>query len=81
MENCLKYAKDEENASESGESASVTTRPPVLLEVKMMGKKLKMVGDMESPVTTGNFTPEDWEQLGALLNEAGFQIRFPDSSM
>ena len=70
MENCLKYAKEEENSSESGESPSVTTRPPVLLEVKMLGKKFKMVGDMESPVITGNFTSEDWEQLTAFVTRA-----------
>jgi len=70
VENCLKYAKEEENSSESGESPSVTTRPPVLLEVKMLGKKFKMVGDMESPVITGNFTSEDWEQLTAFVTRA-----------
>ena len=70
VENCLKYAKEEENSSESGESPSVTTRPPVLLEVKMLGKKFKMVGDMESPVITGDFTSEDWEQLTAFVTRA-----------
>ena len=70
VENCLKYAKEEENSSESGETPSVTTRPPVLLEVKMLGKKFKMVGDMDSPVITGDFTSEDWEQLTAFVTRA-----------
>ena len=70
VENCLKYAKEEENSSESGETPSVTTRPPVLLEVKMLGKKFKMVGDMESPVITGDFTSEDWEQFTAFVTRA-----------
>ena len=35
VQRVLKYAKEEENSSESGESPSVTTRPPVLLEVKI----------------------------------------------
>ena len=66
----MKYAKEEENSSESGETPSVTTRPPVLLEVKMLGKKFKMVGDMESPVITGDFTSEDWEQFTAFVTRA-----------
>ena len=70
VENCLKYAKEEENSSESGETPSVTTRPPVLLEVKMMGKKLKVVGDIDSTVFSGDFTLEDMEQLQAFLDRA-----------
>tara|TARA_R100000655_G_scaffold31508_1_gene62991 strand:+ start:189 stop:821 length:633 start_codon:yes stop_codon:yes gene_type:complete len=70
VENCLKYAKEEENSGESGENPSVTTRPPVLLEVKMLGKKFKLVGDIDSPVITGDFTSEDWEQLTAFVTRA-----------
>ena len=74
VENCLKYAKEEENSAESGESPSVTTRPPVLLEVKMLGKKLKVTGDIESPVFSGDFTLEDIEQLHSFLDRAAARI-------
>ena len=70
VENCLKYAKEEETSEESGETASVTTRPPVLLEVKMLSKKFKLVGDIDSPVITGDFPSEDWEQLTAFVTRA-----------
>ena len=59
----MKYAKDEENSAESGETASVTTRPPVLLEVKMQGKKAKITGENESPIFKTDMDLSDVEQL------------------
>tara|TARA_B100001057_G_C22667703_1_gene878541 strand:+ start:180 stop:824 length:645 start_codon:yes stop_codon:yes gene_type:complete len=63
VENCLKYAKEEENSSESGETPSVTTRPPVLLEVKMQGKKAKISGENESPIFKTDMSLSEVEQL------------------
>ena len=74
VENCLKFAKESENSDESGENPSVTTRPSVLLEVKMMGKKLKIVGDIESPVFSGDFILTDIEQLQVFIDKARARI-------
>ena len=63
VENLLKFAKESENASESGENPSVAIRPSVLLEVKMEGKKAKITGENESPIFKTDMTISEVEQL------------------
>ena len=59
----MKYAKEEESSSESGETPSVTTRPPVLLEVKMQGKKAKITGENDSTIFKTDMDLSEVEQL------------------
>ena len=65
LENALKYANDSATTTTegSGEETEVQTRPTVLLEVKMGGKKAKISGENDSPIFKTDMSLSDVEQL------------------